>query len=253
MNGKRLVLAGVLALAGGVLAADGPANETINAKLLSLHRDEAKRWEIFVDPALKERAEFVSEPVFRWTNASRDSGQTGAMFVWTFKGRPVAMGGVFSNPARGRRLIMHELHAARAAPDLSSPGWFRPGMAPRDRRAFAPAPGRATTRGRTQAARAPGAGIGPEIYRPYGRRPGQSLAVAPVIPPALPVSDGRRRVDRGDGLRLRERRGDRSRNRPDVGGGGRRGERVVALQDCSLLDLKPLRPIPGQGNMDVAP
>lgn len=111
MDGRRLALAGVLVLTGGVRAADGPANETIDARLLALHRDEAKRWEIFVDPALTERAEFVPEPIFRWTNPSRDNGQTGAMFVWTFRGRPVAMGGVFSNPARGRRVIMHELHA----------------------------------------------------------------------------------------------------------------------------------------------
>ena len=53
----------------------------------------------------------MSEPVYRWTNASRANGQTGAMFVWTFEGRPVALGGVFSNPEAGRRVIMHEFHA----------------------------------------------------------------------------------------------------------------------------------------------
>jgi len=111
MNGKWLVLMGLLAWTWGVRAADEPAVEKIEAKLLALHRDDAMRWEIFVDEALTKKAEFVSEPVFRWTNASRGNGQTGAMFVWTFEGRPVAMGGVFSNPEGGRRIIMHELHA----------------------------------------------------------------------------------------------------------------------------------------------
>ena len=53
----------------------------------------------------------MPEPIFRWTNASRANGQSGAMFVWTFGGRPVALGGVFSNPEGGRRVIMHEFHA----------------------------------------------------------------------------------------------------------------------------------------------
>jgi hypothetical protein len=111
MNRNRLALMGVLLLAGAARAADEPATEKIDAKLLALHRDEAKRWEIFVDAARMKKAEIVSEPVYRWTNASRANGQSGAMFVWTFGGRPVALGGVFSNPEQGRRVIMHEFHA----------------------------------------------------------------------------------------------------------------------------------------------
>lgn len=128
MGRKGLALIGVLALAGAARAADGPAAEKVDAKLLALHRDEARRWEVFVDPGLTRRAEFVPEPVFRWTNASRSNGQTGAMFVWTFEGRPVAMGGVFSNPEGGRRVVMHEHHALgslRIYPRLkdSGHGW----------------------------------------------------------------------------------------------------------------------------------
>jgi hypothetical protein len=90
---------------------DEPAGEKIDAKLLALHRDEAKRWEMFVDPERTEMAEFVSEPVYRWNNRARANGQSGAMFVWTYGGRPVVLGGVFSNPEQGRRVIMHEFHA----------------------------------------------------------------------------------------------------------------------------------------------
>jgi len=121
MSGTRLAWVGVLALAGAARAADGPAGEKVDAKLLTLHRDEARRWDVFVDAGLTTRADFVPEPVFRWTNASRANGQTGAMFVWTFGGRPVAMGGVFSNPEGGRRVVMHEVHAlgpARIYPRL---------------------------------------------------------------------------------------------------------------------------------------
>ena len=93
MNRTGTALMGMVLLTGAALAADEPAPEKIDAKLLKLHRDEARRWEIFVDATRTKKAEFVPEPVYRWTNASRANGQTGAMFVWTFEGRPVALGG----------------------------------------------------------------------------------------------------------------------------------------------------------------
>jgi hypothetical protein len=111
MNRNWIALMGVLLLAGAARAADEPATAKIDAKLLTLHRDEAKRWEIFVDASRTKKAEFVPEPIYRWTNASRANGQSGALFVWTFEGRPVALGGVFSNPEQRRRVIMHEFHA----------------------------------------------------------------------------------------------------------------------------------------------
>ncbi len=115
MHRNRMLLMAVLSLAGVARGADEPpAQRKIDAKLLALHRDEAKRWEIFVDEAQTKKADFVSEPVYRWTNASRANGQSGAMFVWTFERRPVALGGVFSNPEAGRRIIMHEFHALGA-------------------------------------------------------------------------------------------------------------------------------------------
>jgi hypothetical protein len=111
MNRERLALLGVLILIGVASAADEPPAEKIDAKLLALHRDEAKRWEIFVDADRTEKAELVPEPIYRWTNASRANGQSGAMFVWMYRARPVAVGGVFSNPEGDRRVIMHEFHA----------------------------------------------------------------------------------------------------------------------------------------------
>ncbi len=106
-----IALLAVAILTGSARAGDDQENVKIDSKLLALHRDEAKRWEIFVDAERTKKADFVPEPVFRWTNASRANGQSGAMFVWTFGGRPAALGGVFSNPEGGRRVIMHEFHA----------------------------------------------------------------------------------------------------------------------------------------------
>ena len=81
-------------------------------RLQELHLREAKRWDMWIGPDQKRKAEIVVEPVFRWQNLSRANGQTGAMFVWVDGGRPVVIGGVFSNPAgNGRRDIMHEFHA----------------------------------------------------------------------------------------------------------------------------------------------
>ena len=81
-------------------------------RLQTLYQQEAKRWEMWIGPDQKRKAEIVAEPVFRWQNLSRANGQSGAMYVWVEGGRPVVIGGVFSNPAGGnRRDIMHEFHA----------------------------------------------------------------------------------------------------------------------------------------------
>jgi hypothetical protein len=112
MNRSWITVWGVVLLLGAPGAADEPAKAKIDAKLLELHRAEARRWEIFVDSDRTKKADFVPEPVYRWTNPSRANGQSGAIFVWTYEGRPVAVGGVFSNPdGVNRRVIMHEFHA----------------------------------------------------------------------------------------------------------------------------------------------
>ena len=93
-----------------IRAEDGviPQNDQ---RLQKLYQDEAKRWEMWIGPDQKRKAEIVAEPVFRWQNLSRANGQSGAMFVWVDGGRPVVIGGVFSNPEGSRRVVMHEFHA----------------------------------------------------------------------------------------------------------------------------------------------
>ena len=147
----RMTLLAVALLAGVASAAVDPPTAKIDAKLLALHRDEAKRWEIFVDAARTKKAVFGSEPIYRWTNASRANGQVGAMFVWTFDARPVALGGIFSNPEGDRRVIMHEFHALgplRLFPRLkdSEHEWFPAAAVPLLPLPDAPAPEPSATR-----------------------------------------------------------------------------------------------------------
>ena len=167
MNRTGTALMGMVLLTGAALAADEPAPEKIDAKLLNLHRDEARRWEIYVDALRTKKAEFVPEPVYRWTNASRGNGQTGAMFVWTFEGRPVALGGVFSNPEAGRRVIMHEFHALGPLRIAARLERFESSVAAAGRRAFAPDSRLAGPRGDRQAASDSDAGYCPGIHRSY--------------------------------------------------------------------------------------
>ncbi len=104
------VIALVAAMFGRGRAEDREIPQT-DPRLQKLYQDEAKRWEMWVDSDQKHKAEMIAEPIFRWQNLSRANGQSGAMFVWIFEGRPVVIGGVFSNPENKRRVIMHEFHA----------------------------------------------------------------------------------------------------------------------------------------------
>jgi hypothetical protein len=100
-------------LAGPVFAlAEEKAEPTkFDPKLQELYLQDAQRWEMWVDQEQTRKAELVTEPVFRWQNLTRANGQSGAMFVWTDRGRPVVIGGVFSNPEGSRRVVMQEFHA----------------------------------------------------------------------------------------------------------------------------------------------
>src|SRR5690349_21721641 len=77
-----------------------------DSPLQKLYQEDARRWDMWVDSDQKRKAEIIAEPVFRWQNLSRANGQSGAMFVWIFEGRPVVIGVVFSNPENNRRIIM---------------------------------------------------------------------------------------------------------------------------------------------------
>jgi hypothetical protein len=81
-------------------------------QLLELHTSDAASFAIFRDAARTQKLELVREPVYRWTNPTRSRGQTGDVFVWTYRGRPEVIGSIFSHPWQdGERMMCHELHS----------------------------------------------------------------------------------------------------------------------------------------------
>ena len=100
-----------LLLAAG---ADDPA-DALAKKMLPIYVKEASDYSIAVEtsPNVKKPLEFKKEPVFEWSNPTREGVQQGAVFVWLNDGRPAAIGSIFSQPhdKPAGRQIVHEFHA----------------------------------------------------------------------------------------------------------------------------------------------
>ena len=101
----------------GSLKAEDPQPETPQQKLakrlLALHTSDAAEYTIYRDAARIDKLELRREPIYNWTNVLRSGGQSGAVFVWLYRGRPEAVGSIFSYPGKknsGQRTILHELH-----------------------------------------------------------------------------------------------------------------------------------------------
>jgi hypothetical protein len=57
-------------------------------------RDEARKWELFVERTKRAKLEMSPEPVLRWSNPA--AGRVyGSVFVWTAGGRPVAVASIY--------------------------------------------------------------------------------------------------------------------------------------------------------------
>jgi hypothetical protein len=112
------------------LAAQGPSADSFADRLLRLHSDDAKTYAIFRDPQRTERLALRPDPVYRWTNPTRVGGQTGEVFLWTYRGRPEVVASIFSHPTKdGRRVLCHELHSLSDAVlvvDRDSPNRWEP-------------------------------------------------------------------------------------------------------------------------------
>jgi hypothetical protein len=109
---KRLLMGMLIALFSVSRSITAQETPSIDTRLQSLFLEDAKQWEMWIGVDHKRKAELVIDPVFRWQNLGRERGQTGAMFIWMSEGRPVVIGGVFSNPAGvNKRDMMHEFHA----------------------------------------------------------------------------------------------------------------------------------------------
>jgi hypothetical protein len=94
-----------------VLGADESAD--LAKRMLPVYVKEASEYTIVVDTAQKKELELKKEPVFEWSNPTRQGLQQGVVFLWLRDGRPSAIGSIFSQPHDkpvGRQVI-HELHA----------------------------------------------------------------------------------------------------------------------------------------------
>jgi hypothetical protein len=101
-----VVLVGI-ATAPSLLLAEPPA-----AELLKLHTQDARAYRIFRDEKQKEELELNVKPIFNWTNVVGEHAQFGHLFVWTYAGRPEAIGTIFSTRTLDprRRKLIHEFH-----------------------------------------------------------------------------------------------------------------------------------------------
>lgn len=93
-------------------AATSPS-ATIRSKLLELYLDEAGDFDILRNGDEREKLALREEPIYVWSNPLVAHGQYGAVYVWTWQGRPDAVGTIFvynvSGP--GDLWIMHEFHS----------------------------------------------------------------------------------------------------------------------------------------------
>ena len=105
-------LLAALAILGIEPPAEPPATSAkAQDRLAALHLDDARAWNMFLDEGHKTKAALVEKPIYVWTNPTRSRGQHGAVFVWNDRGRPVAVGCIFSHPEKDQRMVCHEFHS----------------------------------------------------------------------------------------------------------------------------------------------
>lgn len=110
----RMVLS-LLILGSSTFASDESATElkqNSKDRLLALHLKEAREYSIYRDSENKQKLTLLEDPVYLWTNPLRTQGQSGAVFLWTYRGRPEVLGTFFSHPGmENQRWVHHELHS----------------------------------------------------------------------------------------------------------------------------------------------
>ena len=100
-----------------VLAAGADdATAALAKKMLPVYAAEAADYSIAVAPAPGKPLELKKEPVFEWSNPTRQGLQQGVLFLWLRDGRPAAVASIFSQPHEkpAGRQVIHEFHALDA-------------------------------------------------------------------------------------------------------------------------------------------
>jgi len=89
----------------------GDKGKPVAARLHALYLADAAEYKIYRDAEQNEMLVLRRQPIYAWTNPTRDGGQTGDVFVWTYRDRPEAVGSIFSHPMAGQRRVLHEFHS----------------------------------------------------------------------------------------------------------------------------------------------
>ena len=107
-----VVVAGMIA-AATIVSAEDPAQPlpSLEEQFQALNLADARKWEMFLDATQQKKAELVERPVFVWTNPTKNKGQHGAVFIWTYDGRPMAVGSIFIDCTIASQRLMHEFHS----------------------------------------------------------------------------------------------------------------------------------------------
>jgi hypothetical protein len=111
----------------------------VKRRLLPYYTQEAAACEFYLDDDRQQRLQLQDRPLLTWTNTDRFMG---AVFVWSFQGRPEMIGCIGSRQfAPGMSRVFHEFHSLSLQPlqpvtFANGEGWTprRPGltMAPVD-------------------------------------------------------------------------------------------------------------------------
>jgi hypothetical protein len=87
------------------------AEKNAASPLHALYLADAAQYKIYRDVGSEEMLELQRQPIYAWINPTRDGGQTGDVFAWTYRGRPEVVGSIFSHPMGGQRRVLHEFHS----------------------------------------------------------------------------------------------------------------------------------------------
>jgi hypothetical protein len=106
------------------------ATRSARDRVLEIYSNDAEEFTIYRDSSRKDKVELRREPVLVCSDPAREGGD-GAVFVWTWRGRPEVIGMFFSYPSTGPRKLHHEFHSlSLSVLDVSRSGTHRTAWTP---------------------------------------------------------------------------------------------------------------------------
>ncbi len=86
----------------------------LKAVLVPYYGRHAAEYEFFLDPRHEQKLQLHKQPVMTWTNVDK---YMGAVFVWTYAGRPELIGCIGSRQrSTGDSVVFHEFHSLSRQP-----------------------------------------------------------------------------------------------------------------------------------------